>query len=261
MCIRCVGGTFFVSMVIGASLAFLSFKTRDYVSHPATATAAQHRPAKIGYAASHRPPTRQEAEVAFFFEEAPLADVARFVSNVTHRKIVADLGVDTTQLVSFVSLQPVSSLEMYQRFLVLLQRNQLTLTYQGEFTMISPLQRGLAISPRGYATGSTTRDAEATLSVDFNFIAQARAQLSKTSPEKNTIKGAVTTVTREGCTQTLVHFSSVAVGSLWSRLGLRAGDSLHIEQDGSFQTTPNHGAMLALTRNDQPFTLRYQPAN
>lgn len=258
MCIRCVGKTFLVSMVLGASLAFIGVKTRAYVSHPATATVAQHRPTKIGYASSNRPPKLQEAEVAFFFERAPLGDVARFVSNVTHRKIAADLGVDTTQLVSFVSLQPVSSLEMYQRFLGLLQSHNLTLTYQGEFTMISPLPRRVA----GYSTGSVAKpSAEATLSVDFDFITQARVQLYKTSPEKNAIKGAVTTVTRESRSQKLVHFSTVAVGSIWSRLGIRAGDSLLVTLGGSFQVTPTHGAMLAITRNDQPLTLHYQAAN
>ena len=261
MCIRCVGGTFLVSMLIGASVAFIGFKTRAYVSHPATYTASPNRPAKPGYPSSHRPPKLKEAQVSFYFERAPLGDVARFVSNVTHRPIVAELEVDTTQLVTFVSLQPVSSLEVYQRFLQILAQRELTLTYQGELSKITPTRtKTLAPLPTLPSLPTSLQIGELTSleipKVDAATITQARKLLLH--PER--LRGAVLEIKDLGCTSQELHFLSVAVGSLWSKIGLRAGDSLRVSGKAPLFSTPQ-GAELLVTRHEAPMRLQYNYAN
>jgi hypothetical protein len=260
MCIRCIGGTFFVSMLIGASLAFIGFKTRMYMSHHETETAASHRLLTLGYPSSHRPPKIKEAEVSFYFERAPLGDVARFVSNVTHRQILADLDVDLMQSVSFVSLQPLSSLEVYQRFLKLLAQRELTITYQGELSKITATRtKTLAPLPKLPSLPALQLNTLAILeipNVDAATITQARKLLLH--PER--LRGAVLEIKALDCASQELHFLSVAVGSLWSKLGLRAGDSLRVSGEAPLFSTPR-GAELFVYRNEAPMRLQYKYAN
>jgi hypothetical protein len=260
MCIRCVGGTFFVSMLIGASLAFIGVKTRVYMSHHETKTVASHCPVKSGYPSSHRPPKVKEAEVSFYFERAPLGDVARFVSNVTHRQILADLDIDLMQSVSFVSLQPLSSLEVYQRFLTLLAQRELTITYQGEFSKITATRtKTLApvfTQPSLPALQLNKLTSLEIPNVDAATITQARKLLLH--PER--LRGVVLEIKSLDCASHELHFLSVAVGSLWSKLGLRAGDSLLVSGEAPLFSTPR-GAELLLSRKETPMRLQYKYAN
>jgi type II secretory pathway component GspD/PulD (secretin) len=210
MCLRCIGATFATSLVFGAALGLTVVSVRSLFDDRSNSASVQRLEA-------------QQSQISFYFEDAPLRDVAKFIGNVTRRQITADVGVDLTKPVTFISSRTMSKAEAYQSFLRLLQTNQLSITTEGAHVNIVP-QKSLPVrfKTMGYKVGdSINKELRARQS---SLFAQANYQLLN----PDAMEGAVIQFEDLGCTVKRITFSTVAVGSIWSRLGLRAGDSFQM---------------------------------
>jgi type II secretory pathway component GspD/PulD (secretin) len=213
MCLRCIGATFATSLVLGAALGLTVVSVRTLFDDRSNGASVQRLEAK-------------QSQISFYFDEAPLRDVAKFIGNVTQRQITADVGVDLTQPVTFISSRAMSKVEAYQSFLRLLQTHQLSITTDGAHVTIVP-QKSLPVrfKAMGYKVGDKIN--KELRARQTSLFAQAQYQLMN----PDAMQGAVVQIEDLGCTVKRVTFSTVAVGSLWSRLGLRAGDSFLMPLD------------------------------
>jgi hypothetical protein len=253
MCVRCIGATFFTSLLLGAALGVTVISVRSYVDDHARQKALMAQ-------------KNDNTKVSFYFEDAPLREVTNFISNATSRSIHAAQNVNLNLPVTFISKRTMSKEDAFKSFMRLLKEHELTASIQGSSVLIQR-ERPLPVSfskSKGYKASAPVANPSILVGagypsagIDSKIFARAQQQLMRL----DRLEGAVVKIESLGCLADKVTFKTVAIGSVWSRLGFRAGDSFTMTRGLSPFVGDIANSGIEIERNGDTVRLQYVVAN